>query len=133
MVYDIILSPEAVDDLRSLKARTRSIVREGLERHLRHEPTKESKSRIKRLRGLARPQFWLRLDEIRVFYDVKESAVEILAIVPKPEAEAWLEKVGEREWNEFHCQRSKTTFQNICGWLKRERSSSPDTGNRLEC
>ncbi len=94
MAYDIILSPEAVQDLRSLKARTRSIVRDALETHLRHEPTKESKSRIKRLRGLRRPQFRLRVDDIRVYYDVREAVVEILAIVPKSEADAWLEKVG---------------------------------------
>ena len=94
MSYDIILSPEAVEDLRSLKANWRSTVRDALERYLRHEPTKESKSRIKRLRGLSRPQFRLRVDDIRVYYDVTENAVEILAIIPKSEAEAWLNKVG---------------------------------------
>jgi len=36
------------------------------------------------------------VDEIRVFYDVSESVVEILSIVSKSEAEAWLEKVGEQ-------------------------------------
>jgi len=30
-------------------------VRDALERHLRHEPTRVSKSRIKRLRGLSQP------------------------------------------------------------------------------
>jgi mRNA interferase RelE/StbE len=49
-----------------------------------------------RLRGVSRPQFRLRVDEIRVFYDVSESVVEILSIVSKSEAEAWLEKVGEQ-------------------------------------
>jgi mRNA-degrading endonuclease RelE of RelBE toxin-antitoxin system len=58
--------------------------------HLTHAPTKLSKSRIKRLRGLARPQFRLRVDEVRVFYDVADSTVEVLAIVAKSEAEAWL-------------------------------------------
>jgi len=29
-----------------------------------------------------------------VFYDVSGSAVEILAIVPKPEAESWLAQFG---------------------------------------
>ena len=51
---------------------------------------KTSKSRIKRLRGLARPQYRLRVDEVRVFYDVSGSNVEVLAIVPKSEAESWL-------------------------------------------
>jgi mRNA interferase RelE/StbE len=58
---------------------------------LRHEPTKVSKSRIKRLRGLERPQYRLRVDEVRVFYDVTETAVEVLAIVSKAEAQKWLD------------------------------------------
>jgi mRNA-degrading endonuclease RelE of RelBE toxin-antitoxin system len=53
-----------------------------------------SRSRIKRLRGLARPQFRLRVDEIRVFYDVAEERVEVLAIVSKAEAQAWLDDEG---------------------------------------
>jgi mRNA interferase RelE/StbE len=65
--------------------------------HLRHEPTKTSKSRIKRLRGLSRPQYRLRADEIRVFYDVKETEVEILAIVPKDGADVWIKEAGEPE------------------------------------
>jgi mRNA-degrading endonuclease RelE of RelBE toxin-antitoxin system len=51
-----------------------------------------SKSRIKRLRGVTRPQYRLRVDEIRVFYDVVGTDVEVLAIVAKSEAEQWLEK-----------------------------------------
>ena len=61
----------------------RSIVRDALETHLRYEPTKTSRSRIKRLRGLSRPQYRLRIGEIRVFYDVSAESIEILAIVPK--------------------------------------------------
>jgi hypothetical protein len=35
--------------------------------------------------------------EFRIFYDVKETEVEILAIVPKSRVLAWLERYGERE------------------------------------
>src|SRR3990172_8796808 len=97
MRYDIVLAPSAVRELQALPAQVRARVRDALERYLRHEPTKESKSRIKRLRGLSRPQFRLRVDDIRVYYDVTENAVEILAIIPKSEAEAWLNKVGVRK------------------------------------
>ena len=90
MRFEILLAPEAVADLRRLKANERSAVKEALETHLRHEPAKTSRSRIKRLRGIARPQYRLRVEEVRVFYDVSGSAVEVLAIVPKPEAESWL-------------------------------------------
>jgi mRNA-degrading endonuclease RelE of RelBE toxin-antitoxin system len=94
MRFEILLAPEAIEDLRRLKAKERSAVKEALETHLRHEPTKTSRSRIKRLRGMARPQYRLRVDEVRVFYDVSGSTVEILAIVPKPEAESWLAQFG---------------------------------------
>ena len=78
----------------------RATVRDAIERHLRQEPTKVSKSRIKRLRGLSHPQFRLRVDNIRVFYDVTETAVEILAIVLKSEAQAWLAAAGEPQAEE---------------------------------
>ena len=77
-----------------LPAHLRSQVRDAIERHLRHEPTKLSKSRIKRLRGLERPQYRLRVEETRVFYDVKASTVEVLAIVTKAQAQAWLDDEG---------------------------------------
>jgi len=95
MRFEIILSPEALDDFRCLKVNVRSAVRDAMETHLRHEPTKTSKSRIKRLRGLSRPQYRLRVDEVRVFYDVTEASVEVLAIIPKSDAQAWLEQRGQ--------------------------------------
>jgi len=97
MRFEILLAPEAVEDLRKLKATLRAAVREALETHLRHEPTKTSRSRIKRLRGLSRPQYRLRIDEVRVFYDVSGSTVEVLAIVAKSEAESWLAQFGNPE------------------------------------
>ena len=90
MRFEILLAPEAIVDLRGLKAGERTAVKQALETHLRHEPTKTSRSRIKRLRGIERPQYRLRVEEVRVFYDVSGSTVEVLAIVPKPEAESWL-------------------------------------------
>ncbi len=94
MRFEILLAPEAVEDLRRLKAGERTAVKAALETHLRHEPTKTSRSRIKRLRGIARPQYRLRVEEVRVFYDVSGSTVEVLAIVPKSEAESWLARFG---------------------------------------
>lgn len=67
----------------------------ALETHLRNEPQKVSKSRTKRLRGLSKPQFRLRVGDVRVFYDVSDDAVEILAIVAKDGADEWLGKAGE--------------------------------------
>jgi mRNA-degrading endonuclease RelE of RelBE toxin-antitoxin system len=97
MPFDIVLAPEAVEDLTALKAHVRASVRAALEAHLRHEPERTSRSRIKRLRGLRRPQFRLRVDEIRIFYDVSSTTVEVLAIVTKSEAESWLARHGNPE------------------------------------
>lgn len=83
MRYEIILAPEAVDDLKRLKAHLRGEVKDAIEEHLRYEPTKTSRSRIKRLRGLSKPQYRLRVGEVRVFYDVSVRSVGVLAIVEK--------------------------------------------------
>ena len=95
MRYSVILSPEAIQDLRRLKASHRSAVKQAIETHLRHEPRKESKSRIKRLRGRQRPDYRLRVGEVRVFYDVSGSTVEILAVISKSEAVSWLQSIQE--------------------------------------
>jgi mRNA-degrading endonuclease RelE of RelBE toxin-antitoxin system len=97
MRYDLVLAPSAVRALRALPAHLRARVRDALEQHLRHEPTKVSKSRIKRLRGLSRPQFRLRIDDIRVFYDVTHTTVEVLAIISKAQAAEWLEERDTEE------------------------------------
>ena len=94
MPFEIVLAPEAVEDLRLLRANLRAAVRDALEVHLRYEPRRTSRSRIKRLRGLNRPQYRLRVDEVRVFYDVTRDTVEVLAIVAKSEADAWLAQFG---------------------------------------
>ena len=97
MPFEIILAPEAVEDLKGLKANVRAEVKAALERHLRHESGRRSRSRIRRLRGLRRPQFRLRVGDVRVFHDVSDGAVEVLAIVTKSEAESWLAQFGDRE------------------------------------
>lgn len=93
----MVLAPSAVRELRDLPAYVRAQVRDALERHLRHQPTHVSRSRIKKLHGVSRPQYRLRVGDIRVFYDVTEDRVEILAVITKAQAEAWLEKEGTRD------------------------------------
>jgi mRNA interferase RelE/StbE len=97
MPFVVVLAPQAVADFRRLKANVRAAVRDALETHLRHEPEKISRTRIKRLRGLHRPQYRLRVDEVRVFYDVSGTTVEVLAIVAKSEAESWLAQFASPE------------------------------------
>ena len=97
MQYAIVLAPEATQDLEGLKANVRAKVREGLETHLRHQPSQTSRSRIKRLRKMSQPQYRFRLDDVRVFYDITGKTVEVLAIVFKSEAATWLAKFGKAE------------------------------------
>lgn len=94
MRYEVILAPQAARAYGSLPPYRRAEVRDALERHLRHEPTRLSKSRIKRLRGLSQPQYRLRVGEVRVFYDVTTETVEVLAIVTKAESAPWLAEYG---------------------------------------
>ena len=95
MPFEIVLAPEAVEDFRRLRANVRADLRAALETHLRHEPKKVSRSRIKRLRGLRQPQYRLRVGEIRIFYDVTGTTVQILAIVAKLEADSWLAQFAD--------------------------------------
>ena len=97
MEFEIVLAPEAVEDLKRLKANFRSEVRAAIETDLRYEPRKTSRSRIKRLCKLNQPQFRLRVGEIRASYDVSDKVVEVLAIVMKSEADSWLARFGRRE------------------------------------
>jgi mRNA-degrading endonuclease RelE of RelBE toxin-antitoxin system len=94
MAFEIILAPAAATALKNLSVPIRTGVKTALEVHLTREPTKVSKSRIKRLRGLSQPQYRLRVGDIRVFYDVTETQVQVLAIVTKAEAQSWLGEQG---------------------------------------
>ena len=58
-----------------------------------------SRSRIKRLRGLSRPRFRLRIDEIGVFYDVSDRAV-LEPIVLRFETGQHAGQVYHAEWLE---------------------------------
>jgi mRNA interferase RelE/StbE len=99
MAYEIIVAQSAVDDLSLLDARRRSVLTQALPQFLAHEPKRQSKSRIKRLRGLRKPQYRLRVDDMRVFYDVNDELqrVEVLAFVSKPNVAAWLEQHGVKD------------------------------------
>lgn len=97
MRFEITFAPEAGERYRALEAHIRAEVRDAIERHLRHEPRKVSKSRIKRLRGLRRPQYRLRVGDVRVFYDVVEDEVHVLAVVEKARAAEWLAERGTPE------------------------------------
>ncbi len=97
MRYAILVSPEAADNLKQMNAYDKAAVKELIDVHLRHEPMKESKSRIKKLHGISHPQYRLRVGKWRVFYDVFGSTVELLAIFSKQEALEWLKQQEQEE------------------------------------
>jgi mRNA interferase RelE/StbE len=97
MRREILFAPEALQDIKRLSARDRSLVRDAIERHLRYEAEQVNRSRIKRLRGLSQPQYRLRVEGFRVFCDLTDEAVEVLAVIPKSGTAAWLEEMGRQE------------------------------------
>jgi mRNA-degrading endonuclease RelE of RelBE toxin-antitoxin system len=95
MPYEIEFTTESLEDLKLLRPIDRGKVINAIETYLLHNPTQESKSRIKRLREMEKPQYRLRVDEIRIFYDIVDNFVEIIAIVPKSQAAEWLLREGK--------------------------------------
>lgn len=94
MSYGIVLTDTAKEHYHALDARWRAMVRQGMDAHLRHEPMKISRSRIKRLHEMEHPEYRLRLGLYRVFYDVEGQTVVVLAIVPKDNTAEWLDEYG---------------------------------------
>ena len=99
MRYAVVVARTAEEQFRKLDARWRSALKRAIREHLETDPGRESKSRIKRLRGLRQPQYRLRVDEMRVFYDVDEvqRRVEVLGFVEKPRTIQWLDEHGVPE------------------------------------
>ena len=92
MAFRIELIDSAKADLRRLRAVDRAKILDRIETHLKHQPTMQSRSRIKQLRQETDPPYRLRAVDIRVYYDVDDARqlVVILGIVPKSGSAAWL-------------------------------------------
>ncbi len=99
MKYKVIIAKSAECEFRQLNARWRSAVKRAMHKHLEHQPKCESKSRIKRLRLLRQPQYRLRIEDVRIFYDIddKLNRVDVLGFVLKSEANNWLDQYGVSE------------------------------------
>ncbi len=84
-VYTIMLKRSAIADLDALRKYDATQIADAMERHLQHNPTRESKSRIKRLRGISNPDYRLRVGDYRIFYVVDEVArrVDVLRVMHK--------------------------------------------------
>ena len=78
-MFRIQLTPEAVDDLGSMRTFDVRRVVAAVESQLSQEPTQETRNR-KRLRPNGLAEWELRVDAFRVFYDVDDETVSIVAI-----------------------------------------------------
>jgi len=99
MKYEVVVAKDAQDQFGELDGRWRSRLKKEMREHLEHQPKRESRSRIKRLRGLRQPQYRLRVDDMRVFYDVNDgiARVEVLGFVNKSDTPEWLNLHGVPE------------------------------------
>lgn len=79
MPYRIEYVQTAIDHLRYLTARERSIVLTGVEQQLTHEPTVETRNR-KQMRANPLASWELRLGDLRVYYDVEEKLEQLVKI-----------------------------------------------------
>jgi len=68
-------------------------VADGMEKHLGTQPMKESKSRIKRLKGITDPDYRLRVGNYRVFYNVVGGRVDVLRVMHKDDTLDYYEEL----------------------------------------
>lgn len=87
--YLIHLQPDALDDIDRMRKFAAVMVMDGIEKHLRFEPARESRSRIKKLRGDPPADYRLRIEGWRVFYNITGPEVRILRILHKSETQAF--------------------------------------------
>ena len=99
MKYAVIVAKDAQAEHAKLDGRWRSRLKKEMRTHLERHPKRETKSRIKRLRELRKPQYRMRVDTMRVFYDVDDELhrVEVLGFVDKARAPEWLKLHGVAE------------------------------------
>jgi mRNA interferase RelE/StbE len=93
--YEIVLKRGAIEDFDRLRKYDVPQIADAMERHLTYEPTKESRSRIKRLRGVGEPDYRLLVAHYRVFYSVREQKrrVDVLRIMHTDETQEYYEEL----------------------------------------
>jgi mRNA interferase RelE/StbE len=88
-MFRIVVRPLAAEQIRRLRRVDAVAVLDAIEVHLRHEPDRVSRSRIKRLRGRNAAAYRLRVGDFRVFYDVAEAEVVVIAVFHKRDTTAF--------------------------------------------
>jgi mRNA interferase RelE/StbE len=91
-MFRIVVRPSAAEQIRRLRRIDAVAILDAIETHLRYEPDRVSRSRIKRLRGRNTATYRLRVGEFRVFYDVVEAAVIVVAVLHKRDTAAFYQE-----------------------------------------
>ena len=94
-MFDVKFKFEDLAALRKIKSFCAQQILDAIESHLRLEPERTSKTRIKRLRGKQQATFRLRVGDYRIFYDVLENVVSVVAILHKDETPKFYEQGEE--------------------------------------
>lgn len=93
--YTLKLKPDAVNDLDQMRKYDATKVLDGIEKHLSFEPMKESRSRIKKLRGRLPADYRLRIEDWRIFYQVVGKEVHVLRVMHKRDTQQFYEEEEE--------------------------------------
>lgn len=80
MEYEIILKPEAVQDIDHIHRYHAAAIADAMEVHLTTNPTVLSRSRIKKLKGKQKADYRLRVEDFRVFYNVNEQEKRVFVL-----------------------------------------------------
>ncbi len=93
--YEIFLKPSAMRDMDAMRQFDVKAICDVMEECLGNEPAKESKSRVKRLRGISDPDYRLRAGEYRVFYSIEEGMgrVNVLRVLHKDETQQYYQEL----------------------------------------
>ncbi|HEY3320808.1 MAG TPA: type II toxin-antitoxin system RelE/ParE family toxin [Planctomycetota bacterium] len=91
--FNVVLKPSAVADLDRLRKFDSTAILDAIQM-LANEPTRESKSRIKKLRGEQQAEYRLRVGHYRVFYtvDEQEERVSVLRVLHKAQTNQFYEE-----------------------------------------
>ena len=93
--FRIILKPDAIKDLDKLRKYDATMIVDHIERHLHFEPARESRARIKRLRGVQPADYRLRVEPYTVFYRIVEEEVHVLRGMHKDQTSRFYEEESQ--------------------------------------
>lgn len=91
-MFEIEFKPCALEQIKKIKRFYAVKIIRAIEKHLGVEPDKPGPPRIKKLRGHQKSAYRLREGNHRIFYDVGDVTVTIVAILHKSETAKFYQK-----------------------------------------